>query len=78
MKDVSCSIFGREHDLKQALWYFAKAFQMFGLFIVLFGIITGLSDPQGDEAFKAEFKYAITGMLVFGVGWLMERTFAKR
>lgn len=51
---------------------------MLGLFIVFFGIIIGLSDPHGDEAFRAEFRYAITGVLVFGVGWLMERMFARR
>ncbi len=50
---------------------------MLGLALTLWGIITGLSDPLGDAAFKAEAKLAITGVLVFGVGWFMERVFSK-
>ncbi len=66
-----------EAFLRKALWYFAKAFQMLGLALTLWGIITGLSDPLGDAAFKAEAKLAITGVLVFGVGWFMERIFSR-
>lgn len=50
---------------------------MLGLALTLWGIITGLSDPLGDAAFKAEARLAITGVLVFGVGWFLERAFRK-
>ncbi|MDZ7269823.1 MAG: hypothetical protein ONB48_21055 [candidate division KSB1 bacterium] len=66
-----------EARLRQALWYFAKAFQMLGLALTLWGILTGLSDPLGEAAFKAETRLAVTGVLVFGTGWLMEKIFSK-
>jgi len=63
--------------MKHIPWFVAKALQAFGLFEVLFGLIIGLSDPYGNEAFRAEFRYAIVGVLSFGIGWLIEKKFVK-
>jgi len=71
------SFFEREAVLRKTLWYLAKAFQMLGLAFTLWGILTGLSDPLGDAAFKAEARLAIAGVLVFVVGWLMERAVGR-
>lgn len=49
---------------------------MLGLLIVLVGILTGLSNPLGDAEFRAETRNAIVGVVVFGVGWLMEKKLA--
>jgi hypothetical protein len=50
--------------------------QVIGLLIVLVGILTGLSNPLGDAEFRAETRNAIIGVLVFGVGWLIEKKLA--
>ncbi|MEK7727864.1 MAG: hypothetical protein AAB354_05580 [candidate division KSB1 bacterium] len=67
---------GSEQLLNRAFWYLAKALQVLGLLIVLVGILTGLSNPLGDAEFRAETRSAIIGVLVFGVGWLMEKRLA--
>lgn len=67
---------GSESPLKRAYWYIAKASQAIGLIIVLVGILTGLSNPLGDAEFRAETRSAIIGVLVFGVGWLIEKKLA--
>jgi len=46
---------------------------MLGLLIVLMGILIALSNPLGETEFRAETRNAIIGVVVFGVGWLMER-----
>lgn len=51
--------------------------QILGLAAVLFGVVIGLSDPLGDEAFKAEFRYALAGVALFGGGWLTERLISE-
>jgi len=65
-----------ELPLNRALWYLAKALQVLGLLIVLVGILTGLSNPLGDAEFRAETRSAIVGVVVFGVGWLIEKKLA--
>ncbi len=67
---------GSEPLLKRAFWYIAKALQALGLIIVLVGILTGLSNPLGDAEFRAETRSAIIGVVVFGVGWLIEKKLA--
>jgi len=46
---------------------------MLGLLIVLIGIFIALGNPLGDAEFRAETRNAIIGVLVFGLGWLMEK-----
>jgi hypothetical protein len=50
---------------------------MLGLLIVLIGILIALSNPLGDAEFRTETRNAIIGVVVFGVGWLMERNLPK-
>ena len=64
---------GSELFLNRAFWYVAKALQVIGLLIVLIGILTGLSNPLGDAEFRAETRSAIIGVVLFGVGWLIEK-----
>jgi hypothetical protein len=59
--------------LNRAFWYLAKALQLLGLFIMLIGILVALSNPLGDAAFRIETRNALIGVLLFGVGWLMEK-----
>lgn len=65
-----------ESHLNRAFWFIAKALQALGLIVVLVGILTGLSNPLGDAEFRAETRNAIVGVVVFGVGWLIEKKLA--
>jgi hypothetical protein len=52
----------------------AKIIQAIGLFEVMYGLIIGIK----DDALAVEFRYAGIGILIFGVGWLIEKKLAGR
>lgn len=55
------------------MWYLAKALQAIGLIEVLFGIYFGFSQNN----LSAEFKIAILGVVIFGIGWFIEKKIIK-
>lgn|GEM_PF-4745755 len=42
---------------------------MIGLFEVMYGLIIGIK----DDALGVEFRYAGIGIVIFGIGWLIEK-----
>jgi len=52
----------------------AKIIQAIGLFEVLYGLVIGLK----DDALGVEFRYAGIGILIFGIGWFIEKKLAGR
>ncbi len=63
-----------ELHLIRTLWLVAKIIQAIGLFEVMYGLIVGLK----DDALAFEFRYAGVGILIFGIGWLIEKRLAGR
>jgi hypothetical protein len=63
-----------ELSLNRTLWLVAKIIQAIGLFEVLYGLIVGLKDGN----LRLEFRYAGIGLLIFGVGWLIEKKLGGR
>jgi hypothetical protein len=51
------------------LWWIAKFIQAIGLFEVLHGLYLGLS----EDNLGLEFRIAGIGILIFGIGWLLEK-----
>jgi hypothetical protein len=55
--------------VNRTLWFVAKIIQAIGLFEVMYGLIIGLK----DDNLGLEFRYAGIGLLIFGIGWLIEK-----
>lgn len=51
-----------------------KIIQAIGLFEVLYGLIIGMR----DDNLTMEFRYAGIGVVIFGIGWLIEKKLAGR
>jgi len=60
--------------LNRTVWLVAKIIQAIGLFEVMYGLIIGIR----DDALAVEFRYAGIGLLIFGIGWLIEKRLAGR
>ncbi len=63
-----------ELRVNRTLWFVAKTIQAIGLFEVMYGLIIGLKDGN----LGLEFRYAGIGLLIFGVGWLIEKKLGGR
>lgn len=61
-------------SLNRTLWFVAKIIQAVGLFEVMYGLIIGLKDGN----LGLEFRYAGIGLLIFGIGWLIEKKLGGR
>ncbi len=55
------------------MWYLAKILQIIGLGQVLTGVYVGIS----QDDLGAELKIALIGVVIFGVGRLIEIKFGK-
>ncbi|MFQ5708344.1 MAG: hypothetical protein ACE5HO_12885 [bacterium] len=55
------------------MWYIAKGLQIIGMIEVLIGLFIGFS----QDNLRTELKFAIVGVVIFGVGRLLEKKFAK-
>ncbi|MFQ6113101.1 MAG: hypothetical protein ACE5NG_03310 [bacterium] len=55
------------------MWYLAKGLQAIGLIEVLIGLYAGFSQNN----LSAEFKFAMIGVAIFGVGWFIEKKVIK-
>ncbi|MFQ5824246.1 MAG: hypothetical protein ACE5JB_09350 [bacterium] len=53
----------------KTMWFIAKGLQAIGLIEVLFGLYLGFS----QDNLSAEFKFAMLGVTIFGVGWFIEK-----
>lgn len=60
--------------MNRTLWFVAKIIQAIGLFEVMYGLIIGLK----DDNLGLEFRYAGIGLLIFGIGWLIEKKVGGR
>jgi hypothetical protein len=60
--------------LNRTVWLIGKIIQAIGLFEVLYGLVIGIR----DDALAVEFRYAGIGLLIFGIGWLIEKKLAGR
>ncbi len=60
--------------MNRTLWFVAKIIQAIGLFEVMYGLIIGLK----DDNLGLEFRYAGIGLLIFGIGWLIEKKLGGR
>jgi len=60
--------------LQRTIWWIAKFIQAIGLFEVLHGLYIGLSEDNLSQ----EFRIAGVGILIFGVGWLIEKWVGRR
>jgi len=58
-----------ELRVNRTLWFVAKIIQAIGLFEVMYGLIIGFKDSN----LSLEFRYAGIGLLIFGIGWLIEK-----
>ena len=56
------------------MWYVAKALQMIGMAQVLIGLFIGIS----SDDLRTEMKIAFIGIVIFGVGRLLEIKFGKK
>lgn len=63
-----------EFHVNRTLWFVAKIIQAIGLFEVMYGLIIGLK----DDNLGLEFRYAGIGLLIFGIGWLIEKKVGGR
>ncbi len=63
-----------ELRVNRTLWFVAKIIQAIGLFEVMYGLIIGLKDGN----LGLEFRYAGIGLLIFGIGWLIEKKLGGR
>jgi hypothetical protein len=63
-----------ELRVNRTLWFVAKIIQAIGLFEVMYGLIIGLK----DDNLGLEFRYAGIGLLIFGIGWLIEKKLGGR
>jgi hypothetical protein len=52
----------------------AKIIQAIGLFEVLYGLVVGIK----EDALGLEFRFAGIGVVIFGIGWLIEKKLARR
>ncbi|MFQ5865486.1 MAG: hypothetical protein ACE5IW_09685 [bacterium] len=55
------------------MWYIAKGLQAIGLIEVLFGLYIGFS----QDNLSTEFRFAIMGIAIFGIGWFIEKKILK-
>jgi hypothetical protein len=55
------------------MWYIAKALQAIGLIEVLVGLYIGFS----QDNLSTEFKFAMIGIAIFGIGWFIEKKVIK-
>ena len=55
------------------MWYLAKILETVGLTQVLIGLFIGIS----RDDLRAELKIAVIGIIVFGIGRLIERKFGR-
>lgn len=60
--------------MNRTLWFVAKIIQAIGLIEVMYGLIIGLK----DDNLGLEFRYAGIGLLIFGIGWLIEKKLGGR
>ena len=63
------------------IWYLAKGLEGLGLLVVLWGLMLSMKLGFGDsglESMKAESYGLIAGILLFAVGWGMERAIGSR
>jgi hypothetical protein len=60
--------------VNRTLWFVAKIIQAIGLIEVMYGLIIGLK----DDNLGLEFRYAGIGLLIFGIGWLIEKKLGGR
>lgn len=60
--------------LNRTVWLVGKIIQAIGLFEVMYGLIIGMR----DDNLGMEFRYAGIGMVIFGIGWLIEKKLAGR
>jgi hypothetical protein len=60
--------------LNRILWLVGKILQAIGLFEVMYGLIIGIK----DDALGVEFRYAGIGILIFGLGWFIEKKLGGR
>ncbi len=51
------------------MWYIAKVLQAIGLVQVVVGLYIGFS----QDNLSVELKFAMIGVAIFGVGWLIEK-----
>jgi hypothetical protein len=63
-----------ELRVNRTLWFVAKIIQAIGLIEVMYGLIIGLK----DDNLGLEFRYAGIGLLIFGIGWLIEKKLGGR
>jgi hypothetical protein len=59
--------------VNRTLWLVAKIIQAIGLFEVMYGLIIGLKDGN----LGLEFRYAGIGVVVFAIGWFIEKKLVK-
>lgn len=55
------------------MWYFAKILEIIGLAQVLGGLYLGIS----QDDLRLELKIALVGIVIFGIGRLLETKFGK-
>jgi len=55
------------------MWYLAKVLETIGLTQVLVGLFIGIS----RDDLRMELKIAVIGIIIFGIGRLIERKFGK-
>ena len=67
-------LFIRTICLNRTVWLVGKIIQAIGLFEVMYGLIIGMR----DDNLGMEFRYAGIGMVIFGIGWLIEKKLAGR
>jgi hypothetical protein len=60
--------------LNRTVWLVGKIIQAIGLFEIMYGLIIGLR----DDNLAMEFRYAGIGVVIFGIGWLIEKKLAGR
>jgi hypothetical protein len=63
-----------ELRVNRTLWFVAKIIQAIGLFEVMYGLIIGMKDGN----LGLEFRYAGIGVVIFGIGWLIEKKLGGR
>jgi hypothetical protein len=63
-----------ELRVNRTLWFVAKIIQAICLIEVMYGLIIGLK----DDNLGLEFRYAGIGLLIFGIGWLIEKKLGGR
>ena len=67
--------------MTRAVYYLAKLLEVLGLLVILLGLLTSVQQGMNDDglsSMRSEMNGLVWGSVMFGVGWMLERSVGAR